>query len=331
MKHFFWILLIGGIGIASTIIVLRGIAWGYDISRTKITHIFQKISPPDKSPIENTPSYQSLDTFKNIFSEEKYYMIGNRQPRLSADAYLVADVITGDVILSQSRNEIYPIASVTKLMTALVTKDLDQHDTTATIISRDAIATEGFRGDLNSGEIITTKELLYPLLLVSSNDAAEALAEHFDRDLFLKRMNERAQEIGMHKTYFDDPSGLSPKNTSTAEDLFTLTRYISLYYPDLIDITTQSLAQAEHHQWSNINSLRRFGNFFQGGKTGYTSIAKQTSSGIFTLPTYNNTERKFVIIILGSPEREKDISRIITYIKNNVYYGNNPREILPKK
>lgn len=324
-------MLIGGIGIASMMMVIRGMSLGYHVSRTKITSLVQKISPP-QPPHYDISSDNSLE--KNIddfFSDEQYYIIGTHKPTLSADAYLVADLLTGDVILSESRNETYPIASVTKLMTALVTEDLDNHDTTATVISRDAINTEGFRGNLHSGEIITTKELLYPLLLVSSNDAAEALAEHFERDFFLEQMNNRAQEIGMYKTFFDDPSGLSPQNTSSAEDLFTLTRYIALYYPDLMEITTQSSGQAEHHQWSNINSLRRFGDFFQGGKTGYTDAAKQTSSGIFTMPTYNNIERKFVVIILGSPEREKDITKIISYIKKNVYYGDNPREIMIKK
>ena len=149
-------------------------------------------------------------------TQERYYFNKDFELALkvSADAYLVGDLNTGEVILSKNSNKEYPIASISKLMTALVATEIPNANETASV-SKTALATYGTNGNFRTGEKIKTGELLYPLLLESSNDAAEILAEHFGRENFIKKMNQEAQRLSMSKTTYEDPSGLFTNNIST--------------------------------------------------------------------------------------------------------------------
>src|SRR6266568_4848912 len=149
--------------------------------------------------------------------KSQYYYINkdtNGGPKVSAKAFLVGDLNTGEVILSKNQDEKFPIASVSKLMTALVAKQIMKPNDTAKI-SKTVLATEGTNGELHLGQKIQISNLLYPLLLESSNDAAEAIAEYFNRDNFISKMNEAAQSLKMSSTSYGDPSGLSKNNQST--------------------------------------------------------------------------------------------------------------------
>jgi len=122
-----------------------------------------------------------------------------KKPSLSAEGYLAADIQTGEIILEKNKSKQFPMASITKLMTALVSLEtIDQSQ--VAIVPPEALVGENpsIRG-LSEGEVISTSSLLYPLLLESSNDAAEALAEHFDRDSFIAKMNLQAEKLKMEK------------------------------------------------------------------------------------------------------------------------------------
>src|SRR3989344_891829 len=142
----------------------------------------------------------------------KYFYVNkdlSGEPKVGALAYLVGDLNTGEVILAKNQEEKLPIASVSKLMTALVAKEIGSVDETAQV-SKQALATEGVNGGFRAGEKIKIPDLIYPLLLESSNDAAEVIAEHFGREIFIKKMNQRAENLKMSQTSYEDPSGLSP-------------------------------------------------------------------------------------------------------------------------
>ena len=111
-----------------------------------------------------------------------------------AKAYLVGDLNTGEIIISKNQDQKSPMASVSKLMTAYVSTQIMQKDDTVTI-SKKALETQGTNGELKLGQKIKTTDILYPLLLESSNDAAEAIAEHFGRDIFISKMNRQAQNL----------------------------------------------------------------------------------------------------------------------------------------
>ena len=218
-------------------------------------------------------------------NEPEYFYFNknpNQQPKVSAKAYLVGDLDTGEIILKKNERERLPIASVSKLVTALVTL-APGHDGDVTQISKSALATYGKNGNFSLGEKIGIKELLYPLLLESSNDAAEALAEFFGRENFIKKMNQQARILDLPNTSFEDTSGLSENNQSTVLDLFKLAGFIKQEKPDLLTITKQGSYSNKKHNWSSNNQFLRAEGYL-GGKSGFTDPALESVVSLFSLP-----------------------------------------------
>jgi D-alanyl-D-alanine carboxypeptidase/poly-gamma-glutamate capsule biosynthesis protein CapA/YwtB (metallophosphatase superfamily) len=282
--------------------------------------------------IEVNPSGTDLD-YLNVAevatgvdsSKPKYFYFNRasqesmKKLKISAESYIVGDLNTGEIILAKNAEKKLPIASVSKLMTALVTSEIKE-DTDIAKVSKTALATYGENGNFKLGEKIKTGDLLYPLLLESSNDAAEILAEHYGRTDFLNKMNLQAKKIKMNSTSFDDPSGLSFKNQSTVSDLFKLTGYIKQKQPSLFDITTKRSYSNTKHSWFSTNQfLNESG--YTGGKSGYTNPARQTVVSTFSLPMGQSGSRPIAITLLQSTDRKKDIDTIIKYLRKNIYYG----------
>ncbi|OGI93857.1 hypothetical protein A3A03_02000 [Candidatus Nomurabacteria bacterium RIFCSPLOWO2_01_FULL_40_18] len=273
------------------------------------------------TPKENVATVSQSLTKETKEEKPKYFYLnnGSNEPKVSALAYLVGDLNTGEVILAKNQDKKFPIASLSKLMTALVASLIDTPDDTA-LVSRHALATAGTNGELRLGEKVKTGDLIYPLLLESSNDAAEVLAEHFDRESFVAKMNQEASNLKMSSTSYEDPSGLSPNNQSTVSDLFKLTGYVNQQKPDLFQITTKRSYSTKTHNWSNISQFLGDEGYI-GGKSGYTDPAKQTVVSLFNLPLGESGVRPISITLLQSTDRHKDVENILKYLKKNIYYG----------
>jgi lipoprotein-anchoring transpeptidase ErfK/SrfK len=256
------------------------------------------------------------------FSEKGKYEFKNdsetKIPRLTAKSFLVADLETGQIITSKNEKELYPIASLTKLMTALVSLEtINQYKETT--VSQTAYATYGAQGNLKPGQVFQISDLMYPLLLESSNDAAEVLAEFSGRTNFMKNMNDKAKSIGLFQTDFDDPSGLSEKNISTAEDLFKLVKYIFNYKSYIFDVSKMKKHETETHTWLGNHKFRNE-EYYIGGKNGYTDEARYTLVTLVELPLGQKEKRKIAIILLQADKTENDTRNIISYLLKNVYY-----------
>jgi len=243
----------------------------------------------------------------------------NQKPKVSAGAYLVGDLDTGEVILTKNQDQQFPIASVSKLMTALVATESTKPDDTAKV-SKKALTTYGENGNFKLGEKIKITDLIYPLLLESSNDAAEIIAEYFKRDIFIKKMNQMVNKLELSKTIFEDPSGLSSKNQSTVEDMFKLAGYINQKKPDLFQITTKRSYSNIKHNWSSNNQFLHEDGYL-GGKSGFTDPALQTAISLFSIPLGETGVRNIAITILQSKDRFKDVENILKYLNKNIYYG----------
>ena len=240
-------------------------------------------------------------------------------PPLSASAYLVADLESGKTILEKNPNKKLPLASITKLMTALVSLETISQVKTATVSAK-AVATYSEAGELKVGELIKLQDLLYPLLLESSNDASEVIAESAGRHNFITNMNDRAKALGLMATSFADPSGIAEENVSTVSDIF---KFISYLYKDknyLFAILKKKTATAPGHTWTNIlpfvNDPR-----YLGGKSGHTTVAGDTLATVFALPLAEFESRPIAIILLDSANREVDTTIILNYLTGNIYYG----------
>lgn len=216
-----------------------------------------------------------------------------------------------------------PIASLTKLMTALVVFDLKEtYDLSQTIaISKEAIEQEGFWGELRPGESLSIEALLYIMLIESSNDAAYALTDLIGQEGFVNLMNIYAKNLGLKNTYFINSTGLDAdepleaSNTSTVEDFAKLAKYILKKYPKIFEISANYSYEilrpngSLHHFISeNTNKLLLEIPEIIGGKTGWSPAAGGCLLIVLEKPQENGY---FINIILGSNDRFGEMRKII--------------------
>lgn len=233
---------------------------------------------------------------------------------VTAKSYLVGNVMTGEIYMARNQNLVLPVASMSKLITAV--ESIDQFSLSATTTVASSTIDYPDAQKYTVGEIFTIEEALYPLLVSSSNIMAETLASTTSRTRFMDLMSSYAWEIGMPATYFADPSGLSPQNMSSARDFFALARYLFNLRPDILTITKTpkfTLATTTEHGYREINSTHPFVNEanFLGGKTGRTPQARDT---MLTILSINNIPVAF--IVLGSEDRKKDTLYLVEQVKN---------------
>lgn len=234
-------------------------------------------------------------------------------PVVSAEAFLIANADTGEIFLEERPTYMRPIASITKLLTALTVSEYMDGAQVITIAADDRARSGGTPGSLAAGDSFTVGDLLYPLLMDSNNSVANAFARYSDTHEFVRLLNDKAHAMGMYGTHFEDPSGLSKYNISTANDLLTLVRFLHQHRPDVLGITTIS-SQKITAQNGRVYTLRNRNHFaddenFLGGKTGYTDEAKQTMVTLFDIPV-GDLHVPLVIIVLGSDDRKKDVEAL---------------------
>ena len=318
MRHFFYIVVGGTFAVACGIILaIAGkhilVSISPNLAQWKLSSLSSFVGAVMSEPNDGT----SISGIKRIIrysaSEEEGLMtlvtlsIKNLSAGpISANAYIVKDLKTGKIVTEYNANKLLPIASLTKLVTASVAKRLIKPDSRIEI-SKDISSVYGNTAEFKVGETLLAKELLYPLLMVSSNDAAEALARNYGRQKFLKAMNDFVQEIGAYRTTFTDPSGLSPNNRSTASDVAIILAWLKINDPDLIAITELKTKTTRFHTWVNPAHFLSWSNY-RGGKNGYTSEANRTGAGLFEM---GKNKDIYVVVVLGSKARDNDMVKLL--------------------
>ncbi|WP_419893757.1 D-alanyl-D-alanine carboxypeptidase family protein [Oceanobacillus kimchii] len=230
---------------------------------------------------------------------------GQALPSVSANNAVLIEQSTGRVLFEKNANEEASIASITKIMTAIIAIEsgmLDEQVTT----SRKAIYTEGSSIYLEQGEEIPLKDLVYGLMLRSGNDAAVAIAEHVggSEEGFVYLMNEKAKWLGMENTHFDNPHGLdSDTHYSSAYDMAILMKY-AMDDPMFREVSGSDsyLSENRTYHWQNKNKLlTRLYNYCTGGKTGYT---KATGRTLVTSAHKNGMD--LIAVTLDAPDDWQD-------------------------
>jgi D-alanyl-D-alanine carboxypeptidase len=222
-------------------------------------------------------------------------------PALAAEAVLAADLTTGARFMSQNAAERWPLASVTKFMTAAIV--LDKMSSAQKItVTQDAFNVDPSEKNLHVGDTYAASDLLQFLLLPSSNVAAEALADAYGRTGFIAEMNVRAGAWGIAHTHYADPSGLAVGSQSSAADLVLLAQKIYSDYPDILKITrTPQVTVTEIGSGDQIvvKSINEFSGEkdFIGGKTGYTDQANGNLLSIFSYEGH-----PVVVVVLGTDD-----------------------------
>ncbi|HEY4499842.1 MAG TPA: serine hydrolase [Candidatus Paceibacterota bacterium] len=235
-------------------------------------------------------------------------------PELSLQAAYIKDLTTGRELFNTSDHNRWPIASLTKLMTAVIAREHFQPETKI-LITEKAFQTEGAAGNLNAGELYTVSDLIQAMLMVSSNDAAAALAEFYGTTKFIEVMQKKAATLNMFQTTFFDETGLSFINQSSVQDLEKLLTHIRAQHPDLLEIsrtraiTLKELSTGRKNVLTNINYFATWPDF-RGGKTGFID-----SSGGNLLSTFEHKNHIILIIVLGAEDRFEQTERLYNWIK----------------
>lgn len=213
-------------------------------------------------------------------------------------------------------NETRPIASITKIMTAMVSLDYDKDLNKKLLLSNKV-------GSSLPRQKYTRKELLEAMLVKSDNAAAETIAEDYPggRKEFIKEMNRAAKRYDMNNTIFDDPSGLSKKNLSTAIDVTRMMQISTGYWfirdasvkkQIVIDTTYKKKIRKIALSHTNTNVLFEFDNVIVG-KTGYT-----TPAGWCIGLVVEKNKQKYVVVILGSKNKQERFSKVKEVIYNHI-------------
>lgn len=255
---------------------------------------------------------------------------------LSSLSVMVYDQYTGEALYAKNPNLQTPIASITKLMTAMVTLDAKQPlNQRIKIIQADVDRLKGTSSRLPLGNTYTREQLLNLALIASENRAAHALGRTYPGGMqgFVEAMNRKARELGMEKTLFVDPTGLSSYNQSTAEDLVKLVDHAYSYYPDIRRISTVTDYNVGKHKvvikkrkktrvywrdlaYINTNRLTRSDEWQIGlSKTGYIREA-----GHCMVMQADIADRKVIIVLLdavGKYSRLGDALRIKRWLENS--------------
>ncbi len=260
-------------------------------------------------------SYQSSAT-PLVTTQASYALATATAPVLSAAAYGVFDTLTGELLFGSALDEVHPIASVTKLFTATAILETFNPEATTTISWSD-IATEGEAGKLRPRQTYAYRELLFPLLLESSNDAAASLERATHGEL-VAAMNTIAAEHGATATHFADASGLSAQNVSTVRDLVTFSRAVEAEYPFVYDIARLPQYIGTYTGWMNNNPVFDT-DAYRGGKHGYTPEAGRTMVARFD-ESFTAGNRTVGYVVLGSQDMRADVAALRTFVADSVDY-----------
>ena len=210
----------------------------------------------------------------------------------SASSYILMDQTTGRVLASKDMNSKRLIASITKIMTALLAIESHKLDEIVTV-DNSIKSAYGSGIYIEEGEIISLKDLVYGLMLRSGNDAAIMIATYVagSEEEFVNMMNKKAKEIGMKNTIFYNSSGLpTPSgNYSSVYDMALLTRYAMQYnvYKEIVSTKKYKVTtNKKTYIWNNKNKLLNY-DYITGGKTGYTEESGRTLVSSATIDDMN--------------------------------------------
>jgi len=257
------------------------------------------------SPVLAVKSVASIPTEKTRVTPDN----------LSLKAAAAIDLSSREEIFAFNQTERWPLASLTKLMSAIVAiENMDANQKIS--FSNNAILTEGVVGRFAEGETFSVIDLVNAMMVTSSNDAAIALAEHMPDGQFVALMNSKADSLNMHNTRFSEPTGLSMLNQGTINDLSLLVEYAWDNHPELFSIsskpmiTIREINSQRNRRLENINFFAPR-NDFLGGKTGFTRDANQNFIAVFSLD-----RKPIAILILGADDRIQETKTIISFIND---------------
>ncbi len=254
-----------------------------------------------------TAFVSALTIVASLFIAVRPALAATELPEVNAEAYIVADFLTGQVLASKDTNVPHIPASLTKIMSmyilfdAISAGELNMNDMVE--VSQLAWATEGSKMYILVGTEVRVEDLVKGVTVMSGNDACVALAEHVAGNVtsFVDRMNHKARELGLTSAHFVDPHGLSDDNRISAEDLVTLVSSYILVHPEALpyhalkEFAYTAPGESEKSPQFNRNRLLWSYPGTYGLKTGFT-----TKAGFNMVALCERSGFRTVAVVLGS-------------------------------
>ncbi|MBE6067933.1 MAG: D-alanyl-D-alanine carboxypeptidase [Clostridium lundense] len=259
-------------------------------------------------------------TLSNISTVRAQRLDKTENLSINARAYIALDVNSKSVLVENNSEIIMPMASTTKILTALVALKYGDLDKKIEISKRSA-GIQGSTVGYSKGEKISLLELIYGLMLRSGNDAAIAIAEGISGSVeeFVKVMNEYALNLGLIDTHFYSPHGLdNEEHYTTAYDMALITseaKKSDIFNRIVRSKQVDGKAYGFSRSYNNINKILWLMPFADGVKTGYTG---QAGKCLVTSADFKGHE--IVIVVFNAPERWKETIKIFNYIEKNFEY-----------
>lgn len=248
------------------------------------------------------------------------YLKSHAPPEVTAEGVYIVDLPSFTPLYEKRAQEEFLPASTNKIMTALVASDIYLPDD---IIQVKNVLAIGQTMGLVENERISVENLLYGTLIHSGNDAAQALADNYGTDLFIRLMNEKAKKLGMTHTFYKNPAGLDDfKQYTSPFDLALAARELlkNKSLSKVVSIKEITIADADFeqfHKLTNVNKLLGEVHGVGGLKTGYTENAGEN-----LVSFYKKNGHQFIIVIVKSADRFGDTKNAVTWINETVDYVN---------
>lgn len=242
-------------------------------------------------------------------------------PDLTAQSVLMYDLTDNKILYQKDPNIKRPMASLTKIMTAIIALESPKPDDRYVVTQSDVVTGDAM--GISPGEVYSLEDLLYGLILHSGNDAAETLANNYPggRSAFVSAMNNKAKALGMLSTNYTNPSGLEGDGNqyTTTYNLLIATRYALDRYPFFTKVVSSATytipASSEHKEidLSNETNLLTTYPGVEGVKTGYTPEA-----GLCLVTYLDYGGHRIVGVILNSQDRRNEMKKLLDYSLKSV-------------
>lgn len=241
-------------------------------------------------------------------------------PDLNCVSACVLDFNTAMILHEKNKDQKVPMASLAKIMTAIIILEDNKLDDLVTIKKESlGLTEEESKLGLLEGDQIKVKDLLYALLIHSANDSAKVLAQYKtgDEKKFIELMNKKAQELGLKNTRFATVSGLDEEdNYSSAYDLAFLFKYAcqNPLFLEIINTKEYSFVstKGQNYSFSNTNELLGSDSRIIGGKTGFTEEA-----GRCLISLAQDKDHKVITVLMNCPERFEETKKILDWTYSN--------------
>lgn len=306
----------GTFKIIFALVVLIFVALGRDTATTPAATAFPRNDavPILANSVVITDNESLVIPFKRGTAKSETALSENREPpRIEAPIFLIVDLRSGKDIAERFSHKRWPIASITKLVTAIIA--FEELGPRAEITVDEALQrANGTVGDFIPGRVFEVEDLVKAMMISSSNYAALLLQEHIGKDKFVLLMNGLARRLGMQDSYFQEATGLSVVNQSTARDLQILVNYVwnrrseIFLYSRIPQMSIVDKSTGMSTIIENINSLAKNSDFL-GGKTGLINHSKGNLISIFS-----RSSGPIMTIVLGAEDRFAETQELMRWV-----------------